>query len=132
MAGTPAGAARGVPVAGVLDLRFPHGVTVTLLTEARDNRTGISTLVEVGTLSGCALAPVTQASTSSTVDDTHLQVTSMRTLYAPSGCGIRSGQRVRLPDTTVWEAVADAGSWSSPWTGWTPGDQVELKRVTPP
>lgn len=109
-----------------------YGVTITLLTEARNNTTGVTTLVDDRTLSGCVLSPVTESAVSSTVDDTGATVTTRRTLFPPAGSGIGAGRRMRLEDGSVWQAVSDAGEWRSPFTGWAPGDQVELKRVSPP
>lgn len=111
---------------------FPHGQTVTLLAETRD-RLGDVTLTEDGTVTGCAWAPRTTSSSvhGSTEDErSRMQVTTGLTLFAPPGSGITAAHRVRLPDGTVWSVIGDPGAWRSPFTGWAPGDQVELERVT--
>ncbi len=104
---------------------YAHGVTVTLLLETTD-RHGDDTLTEVGTLTGCAWAPTT-----STEDDNgRQQVIRGRTLYAPPSSGLTPQHRVRFPDNSVWRVDGEIGSWSSPFSGWAPGDEVHLERVT--
>ena len=113
---------------GAVPVSFPHGETVTVLREQRDPATGISTLVEDRALAGCAWAPVGQE----TNDPAREHVTSRRSLFTPPGSALRTGERVRFVDGTLWEVVVDADTWRSPWTGWTPGDHIMLTKVTPP
>jgi len=104
---------------------FPYGETVTVWREITD-KFGDVTVVEERTVAGCGVAPRT-----STEDNAgRVRVTTGITLYCPPGSGITATSRVRLPDGTVWRAVGTAGKWMSPLTGWYPGDQVELERVT--
>jgi len=104
---------------------FPHGETVTVWREITD-KFGDTTVVEQRTVAGCGVAPRT-----STEDNAgRVRVTTGITLYAPPGSGITATSRVRLADGTTWRVAGDPGRWRSPLTGWSPGDQIELERVT--
>jgi hypothetical protein len=110
---------------------FPYGQPITLLAETRD-RVGDVTLTEDGTVAGCAWAPRTTSSSvhgSTEEQRRRMQVTTGLTLFAPSGSGITASHRVRLPDGSVWSVIGDPGDWRSPYSGWAPGQQVELERV---
>lgn len=100
-------------------------VTVTLLLETED-RFGDDTLTEDGTIPGCIWAP-----TRTDEDENgRSQVIRGRTLYPPAGAMIKPEHRVRFPDQSVWRVVGDLGEWQSPFTGWAPGNEVQLERVT--
>lgn len=113
---------------------FPHGETVTLLKEKRD-RLGDMTLVEDVIVKGCAWSNEVQGVTGTgEIDYLHTQVASARTLFLPPDSGISATHRVRFSDGTTWEVVgatsAAIGRQRSPFTGWYPGDQAALRRVT--
>ncbi|MBP2341119.1 hypothetical protein JOF41_007373 [Saccharothrix coeruleofusca] len=84
---------------------------------------------------GCALAP----RTSSEREEQRDTVIVGLTLFAPHGADIQAQDLVRLPadrmvpaiyHDTVWRVQGEAGSWASPLTGWTPGVEIALERVT--
>lgn len=54
------------------------------------------------------------------------------TLFAPYSADLRAKDEVTLPgDPLPWFVVGDVGRWSpSPFTGWTPGIRVALRRAT--
>lgn len=106
-------------------MRFHYGITVTLLLQVED-RFGDETTTEVGTITDCGWAP----RTSTEDEDGRSQVIRGRVLYAPAGSGITAQHRVRFPDGSVWRVEGDIGPWRSPFTGWAPGDEVQLERVT--
>lgn len=106
-------------------MSFPHGQTVTVWQETVD-RFGDVTVTGERQVGGCGVAPRT--STENTAG--RVQVVTGLTLYAPPNSGIAATSRVRLADGTVWRVIGDPGRWQSPLTGWYPGDQVELERVT--
>lgn len=111
-------------------MRLPHGITITLLRETRD-RVGDVTLTEDRTIPGCGWSPAVQGETDNTeVGGARTQTITGRTLYLPPDAGITATHRVRFPDGSVWEVVGEIGPWRSPLTGWAPGDQAELRRVT--
>jgi hypothetical protein len=107
---------------------YPHGITVTLLREDRD-RFGDVTLVEDGAIAGCAWAPRTRTADTEETDRS-AQVSSGRTLWCPPGAPVTAHHRVRFPDGTVWQVRGEPDDWRSPYTGWNPGLQMELERVT--
>lgn len=103
-----------------------HGQTVTLLREQRD-RFGDVTLVPDGTVANVAVAPRSRWDED---NNRRVLVTAGLTAYAPPGTVIEPTHRVRLEDGTVWLVTGEPASWKSPFTGWSPGVQVELERVT--
>lgn len=113
-------------------MRFPYGETVTVLREVR-NRVGDVTLVEDFTVSDCVWSPSAQGETNDVSNAERggvgTQTITGRTLYLPPGSGVTAVHRVRFVDGSVWEVVGEVGPWRSPWTGWAPGDQVDLRRV---
>jgi hypothetical protein len=110
-------------------LSVPHGESVTVLAEQRNPTTGVSVLVDDRVIAGCVSAPGTVLQSS--IDSEHATVTTSRSLFTPPGSGLVTGDRVRFANGTVWEVVADAGGWRSPFTGWAPGDEVQLIRTGP-
>lgn len=106
-------------------MSFPFGITVTVEQRSQD-RYGQRTTTTTATVAGCGFAP----GASSEALDKRDQVAEEGNLYAPPGTVINPTDRVVLPDNTVWEVTGTASSWQSPWTGWTPGVVVPLKRVT--
>ena len=109
---------------------FPYGITITLLREQRD-RTGDTTLVEDRVIEDCGWSPAVQGETDNAEFGTRrVQTVTGRTLYLPPDSGLLATHRVRFPDNTLWEVVGEIGMWQSPLTGWYPGDQAELRRVT--
>lgn len=116
---------------------FPYGVDVTVYTETRD-RYGDVTLDGERVVRGCALAPRMSAESDgagggqgSAVSGTRqATVVTGLTLYAPAESGITALHRIRLADGTVWRVQGMPAVWRSPFTGWAPGEQIELERVT--
>ncbi|MGH3985734.1 MAG: hypothetical protein ACRDTZ_00245 [Pseudonocardiaceae bacterium] len=114
-------------------MRFRHGITVTVLRETH-TITGAVTLTEDGTIGSCGWSPAVQGITDNAetaeLGFGYPQTITGRTLYTPPGAGLVAGHRVRFPDGTLWEVIGEVGPWRSPLTGWAPGDQAELRRVT--
>ncbi len=106
-------------------MSFPYGESVTVWREITD-KFGDVTVVEQRTVDRCGVEQHT-----STEDNAgRVRVATGRTLYTPPGAGITATSRVRLADGTTWRVAGDPGRWRSPLTGWSPGDQIELERVT--
>lgn len=57
------------------------------------------------------------------------QVSTGLSMICPPGSGITALHRVRLPDGSIWQVVGEPGAWASPFSGWKPGDQLELDRT---
>ena len=86
-------------------------------------------------VAGCWIAP----RSSSEREDQRDTVIVGLSLFAPHGADIRARDVVTLPvDPFVpiayqekrWRVQGEAGSWANPLTGWTPGVEVALERVT--
>jgi hypothetical protein len=109
---------------------FPYSETITLLRENK-NRFGDVVLVEERQVANCGYAPTVQGE-SDTTEATfrHSTVITGRTLYLPPDSGVLPSHRVRFTDGSVWEIVGDVSPWRSFMTGWYPGDQAEIRRVT--
>ena len=105
------------------------GETVTVWLEERD-RFGDVTVTGERTILGCAVAPRTSVEDVGSGSRPRATVTTGMTLYVPAGSGLTAQHRVRLADGTVWRVEGSPGRWRSPFTGWYPGDQIELERVT--
>jgi hypothetical protein len=105
---------------------FPCGQTVTVWLETK-NRLGDITVSGERTVEGCAVAPRTSTETN---DARRATVTTGLTMYAPPDSGITAQHRIRLADGSLWEVEGAVGRWRSPYTGWYPGDQIELQQVT--
>ena len=112
---------------------FLHGVTIVPLREVRSSA-GVTTLVDMDPIPNCGFepGPYRDAGQSS---KTHAEVVSWRKLYTPPDTDLTAAQRVRfVEDGSVWEVVGGrhTGQFRSFFTGWTPGDAYDIKRVTPP
>lgn len=103
---------------------FPFGVVVEVLATVRD-RHGDRTETVVGTIPGCALAP------ESSVEDTEqrAQTANTASLYVPPTDVQVTGQSVVKVDGQRWHVDGDPDWWRHPWTGWTPGGVIRLRRV---
>lgn len=80
-------------------------------------------------ISGCALA----RSTLSEIDDRGREgVISSLTLYAPAGADLLATDQVEItsgPVAGLYELDGEPFEWTSPYTGWTPGLEVSLRRA---
>jgi hypothetical protein len=108
-----------------------QGETITLLREQRD-RLGDVVLVEEWDIENCAWSPAVQGETdTSETGGFRTQIITGRTLYLPPDSGIRAVHRVRFDsDGSIWEVVGDVSPWRSFLTGWYPGDQCVIRRVS--
>lgn len=89
-------------------------------------------------LRGCFVSP--GSSTENT--DEGEQVAGQWNLYVLGGGDIVASDRVRRPGDPApgpnaslkaraqWVVLGDPDSWSSPWSDWTPGIVVAIRRVT--
>jgi len=106
------------------------GETVTVWREVRNEFGDDVVVTEERTLSGCAVAPRSVPGSSPETDGARNIVVAGRTLYAPPHSGLTAHHQVRLRDGSVWRVEGEVGAWRSPFSGWYPGDQAELERVT--
>lgn len=112
-------------------MTFPFGQAVTVWLEVRD-RFGDVTVTDERTVTGCVVAPrtSTEGANASERARRDATVTTGVTLYLPPGSGLTAQHRVQLADGTTWRVDGTPGRWMSPFTGWRPGDQIELTQVT--
>lgn len=107
-------------------MRLPHGETITVRRPAGTSPRGDPLPTVDHTVGGCAFAP----RTSTELLDRRDTVTIGLSLYAPPGADIRPTDRIVRADGTVWEVTGEPGDWLTPWSGWHPGIEVALTRVT--
>jgi hypothetical protein len=77
------------------------------------------------TLTGCILWPRMSTETVQGQD----QVIAGLMLLVPPGVTVKATDRVQV-GADVYEVDGQAGSWVSPFTGWAPGNEVALVKVT--
>jgi hypothetical protein len=109
---------------------FPFGITVTVQrpTGAAD-RYGQLTYADHHTIDGCALAP--RYSTESI--DNRTSVIEGFSLFGPPQTGddrVFAKDRIKTPDGNVYRVVGESAEWVNPLTGWKPGFEAALERVT--
>lgn len=111
---------------------YPFGTTVTVYrassTTDRYGNEVPGPWVSVGTVAGCAVAPRSSSRADELTGAGRTGVIVGLTLYAPSDAEIGPHDRVEV-DGDTFEVDGEVGRWSSPFTGWTPGVEVALRRV---
>lgn len=111
---------------------FPHGITVTVMRMVEDKFGGYTAgpTHQVGPCGFEATGGSGRPGSRERDTETSDTVTRIALLYMPPGADVRPTDRVILPDATTWQVVGDIATFSSPFTGWTPGTTVQLQRVT--
>lgn len=99
--------------------------TVTRLRATADQFGDLATATETS-LRGVVIAPGSSTEVTGGQDT----VTTAATLYAPAGTDLVPTDRVRRADGTVWQVDGQPRVWRSPFTGWQPGVEAPLRRVT--
>lgn len=107
-------------------MTFGFGITVEVLETVKD-RHGDTTVTVKGTLK-CAFAPAGSFENT----DQRQQVDRAASLLEspPSDVEVKATDRVRLPDGTVWEVDGAPEQWGHPMSGWRPGREIRIRRVT--
>lgn len=114
---------------------FLFGFPVEVLRTPPRNIHGDTAYESVGTIEGCAWAP----RFSDENNDSRTSVIVGLTLYGPFGADLRFDDRVVLPHVLAepadvkrrtYRVIGDIGNWRSPFTGWAPGFEAALERVT--
>jgi hypothetical protein len=107
-------------------VKLPFGETITVRRPGGTDQRGDPEPATTHTVTDCAFAP--RASTEA-VDRRDTVVIGI-TLYAPPDADIQPTDQIVRADGTVWEVDGEPGDWLTPFTGWHPGLQIALKRVT--
>ena len=112
---------------------YPHGETITVIraAEVADPYSGADTILDwdaatTHNIDDVAVAP--RQSSEPTQDARNAVYTGL-TLYLPAGADITRIDRVAVRGE-VYEVDGDIAEWRSPFTGWAPGLEVNLSRVT--
>lgn len=110
---------------------FPYGITIEVERAPLDLVHGDVVYSLSHVIEGCAVAP----RTSTEDNDRRTTVIVGLTLYGPYDADLLARDRVVLPGEEprklrTYRVVGDVGRWRSPFTGWAPGFEVALERVT--
>lgn len=109
-------------------MTFPvTGETVVAYREQR-NRVGDVSRVDEQIIEGVVLAPRTSSEAGG--DMRTAVVRTGMTAYLPDVSGLTSAHRIIREDGSVWRVSGTPAVWENPLTGWEPGVQVEIDRVT--
>lgn len=103
------------------------GETVRTYREQR-NRVGDVQQVDEQLLEGVVFAPRTSSEVGG--DMRTAVVRTGLTAYLPEVHGLTASHRIVREDGSVWRVSGTPAEWQNPLTGWQPGVQVEVDRVT--
>lgn len=111
-------------------MRFAFGETWTVLraTDGGLDRNG-NPLPGVDAeipVEGCAFIP---GNSLELTEPGRTTVTTNPRLLMPTGSDVRASDRLRSPAGEVFEVEGAPSNWRSPFSGWAPGAEVELKAV---
>lgn len=105
---------------------FGHGITVTIERPGGQTRHGDRLPPVTHTVSPCTAYPRSTSEDNAIRD----QVEDVWVLLAPYGADITETDVIVLPDGRRYEVDGAPGGFASPYTGWQPGTQIVLRRVT--
>ena len=105
---------------------FSHGATVTVERPGGLTRHGDRLPSTSHKVSGCAVYPNSTAEELSQRDT----VVDNWTLLAPFDADITATDIVILPNGNRYEVDGAPGGFSSPYTGWRPGQRIVLRAVS--
>lgn len=112
-------------------MRFPHGESVTLHRYAGQARNAHGQVVvswhpdEV--VPGVAVAP---GSSVEPRDAGSYRVVTQMTLYMPPGVTVDPRDQITVRGVRYGIEGDMSGEWRNPFTGWSPGSAVTLKKVS--
>jgi hypothetical protein len=105
-----------------MTIPLPYGGISVTVQRATFDRFNDATYVDHHTIDGCLEYP-----TGST--ENNMAVTDSRVLLVPTGSDIVPTDRVKLGPLT-YQVQGLPKDWTDPFTGWQPGMQVTLERVS--
>lgn len=119
---------------------FPFGITVTLMAVASIDRHGDKIMGAETDIPNCAFAPSPSGTARGSSEDTEQgdQVIRDGMLFLPpTSPHILPNAKMRLPGeatgepaATTWQVDGSQANWANPWTGWNPGREIRIRRVT--
>lgn len=115
---------------------FPAGVTVKVFHATGTNRYGDTTYAaDPELVAGCGVGSPSGTrgylGTRASAEFTDRRDTTVMglTLYAPHGSPISATDQVELPDGSRWHVNGPPSDLVSPYSGWSPGMEVNLQEV---
>lgn len=108
-------------------MTFPFGETVTIHRRAPRDDYGQQLPATTHTVDGVAIAPRRASETNSPSRNT---VVAGLTAYMPFDADVQAADVIERFDGTKWNVIGAPLRWRSPLTGWKPGCEAELERVT--
>ena len=108
---------------------FPHGVTVEVHRAPAPDAFGDAVYALNHTIEGCALAP----RYSTELTDNQNRVIVGFSLFGPTQPPekkVLAADRIKTPDGNMYRVLGEAADWVHPITGWMPGFEAALERVT--
>jgi len=105
---------------------FAQPTTITV-NKRRVDRNGDWVVVSSFQVSGCAISLASKARAYEYQTFEQDTVRGISILFAPSGTDIETDDTVTLDDGTTWHVWGIPTDYQSPFTGWQPGLQVQLR-----
>lgn len=99
-----------------------HHKATTTVSPIGQTRTSLAPPVP---LAGCGFAP---ESTKEPRDGTQIRVVSTAKLYVPAGTQVGPNDEFTVRGVR-YAVEGDPGQWTNPFTGWSPGAEIMLRRV---
>lgn len=100
----------------------PTGGISVVVQRATYDRFNDATYIDSHTITGCLEYP-----TGST--EVNMAITDRRTLLVPPGSDIVPTDRIKL-GTLLYQVDGLPTDWTDPFTGWSPGMELRLERVS--
>ncbi len=99
-----------------------------LVTDPYSGEATMGTWADADELSieGCAVAP---SSTNEPINSNRQMVITTMSVYGPADMDVQAADRIRSR-SGLWEVTGDNAAWLNPFTGWRPGDEFPVKKVT--
>lgn len=110
-------------------MQFAHGFTVVRVRAGGVDRWGDRLPETLEEIPGCAIAPLT----SDEDNNQRHSVTTGFSITMPAGVDVRHTDEFRLPPPFSdgeehWQVEGELAPWLNPFTGWSPGSIVNVKR----
>lgn len=111
-------------------MRHPFGQTVTIIRESPGGTDvygdPITSTVLRTDVAGCAVAP--RYSSESSERGRQGMIVGL-SVYAPAGTDVLFTDRVEI-DGVAYVIEGEPAAWSNPFTGWSPGVEIAVRRAT--